>query len=285
MIALLVFSALSILLIAGFAWASTLSGLGSHKTPPSNQATMFFANFGRLFREWGPLAGVLALMLFGLNWVAAHYGSLMAVALMLCLFTLPTLFYSPKLGAATTVARDTKSRPGELANYPMAAATTIPLGALVALDASGNAVNASDTAALRVVGRAEQTVNNASGSAGDLTINVARGVFLWGNSATQAVTAAYKDKYVYVEDNQTVAISTTNFIIAGKVIEVATEGVWVDTRDKGPVNAKVVTTVGAALADLTGGESPTEAEHNTAIARINALRVDVLAIAAKLNAG
>lgn len=192
---------------------------------------------------------------------------------------------APLALGVTAVARDTQSRPADIENHPVAATTLISAGALVALDASGNAVNAADTAALRVIGRAEQTVDNTAGSAGDLTINVARGCFLFANSAGQAVTAAYKDKYVYVEDNETVAISSTNFIVAGRVVDVVTAGVWIDTRGKGAVNAKLVTTVGAAVADIAGGEAPTEAEHNALIARVNQLRVDVLAIAAKINGG
>lgn len=234
---------------------------GSDGQPPTNNATVFFE------KAWHTIKVAVATVALEVHgWFRSHH------------MAAPLALY-----AATTVARDTQSRPGEIANYPMAAATTIPLGAMVALDASGNAVNASDTAALRVVGRAEQTVNNSAGSAGDLTINVARGVFLWANSGTQAVTAAYKDKFVYVEDNQTVAITSTNKIVAGRVIEVATAGVWVDSTDKGAAAAAAVTTVGAAVGAFT--DPPSAGEMATLRTFVNALRTDVIAAVAKINGG
>lgn len=148
--------------------------------------------------------------------------------------------------AATTTAIITKERGAEIIGYPVAAATTIVQGALTALDTSGNLVNASDAANLRVLGRAEETVDNSAGSAGDLTANVKRGCFLYANSATAAVDADDKGKLCFVEDNQTVAETTTNKCKAGLVIDVTTEGVWVDTT-----YAHLATNVPTALAALT----------------------------------
>lgn len=55
----------------------------------------------------------------------------------------------------------------------------------------------------------------------------------------------------------------------------------------GPIAAVANTTltVGAVIADITGGQDPTEAEHITATTRINELRADLIAVLAALNAG
>lgn len=129
---------------------------------------------------------------------------------------------------AATAAIDTPERSGSVFNYPLAAATVIYQGTLVALDASGDAVPASDAAALRVVGRAEETVDNSDGDAGDLTINAKRGVFKFANSGTAAVDANDKGKVCFVEDDQTVAETSTHKCKAGRVLDVEDDGVWVD---------------------------------------------------------
>jgi len=74
-----------------------------------------------------------------------------------------------------------------------------------------------------------------------------------------------------------ISLSTTNGDAANDVHDFAV----------GPLAgaANYATSVGAALADITGGQDPTEAEHILATTRINELRVDVLAIVAALNAG
>lgn len=148
--------------------------------------------------------------------------------------------------AAATSAIDTPERLGKTLSLPVAAATTIPAGVLVALDTSGNAVNASDAASLRVIGRAEETVDNSAGSAGDVNINVLRGIFKFANSGTAAVDANDKGKQCYVEDNQTVAETSTNYCKAGLVVDVESDGVWVDTN-----YAHLATSTFTALAALT----------------------------------
>lgn len=132
--------------------------------------------------------------------------------------------------AAATEAIDTDERPGETVALPVLAATTIYGGTLVAIDANGWAVPASDTANLKVVGRAEETVDNSAGANGDLKINVKKGVFRFSNSGTSAVAQANVGAACVVEDDNTVAMDTTNDIPAGLVVEVDANGVWVDTR-------------------------------------------------------
>lgn len=81
---------------------------------------------------------------------------------------------------------------------------------------------AADTANMVVLGRNEET-----GSEGD-TITAVAGKFLVSNSTVYPVTQAHLGTSCYVEDEETVASSGgSNSIVAGKVIDVVTAGVWV----------------------------------------------------------
>lgn len=115
---------------------------------------------------------------------------------------------------------------------PVAASTTIYKGALVAINASGYLVPASADRNLRVVGIAEDGADNSAGSAGDLTVVVLRGVYLFANSSTTAaVSDADIGRFCYAVDDNTVArhnaVGTRP--AAGRVIGVGTEGVYVET--------------------------------------------------------
>lgn len=107
----------------------------------------------------------------------------------------------------------------------LTAATDIPAGVMVAtVDATGLAVNASDTAGLTVQGRSEHA---ASYAAGDREIVVSRGVFLFGNNGN--VVQASVGELLEVIDNQTVGLAAdgTNNIGAGYCDEIDANGVWV----------------------------------------------------------
>lgn len=133
--------------------------------------------------------------------------------------------------SAATAEINTPERPGTTTSYPVAASTTIYAGTLVALNSSGYALPAADTAGLRVVGRAEATVDNSAGSAGDVNADVKEGVFLYNNSATDAVDANDRGKDCFVEDDNTVSeAGATHRVVAGRVVDVTTDGVWVDVR-------------------------------------------------------
>jgi hypothetical protein len=116
----------------------------------------------------------------------------------------------------------------------VAAAKEIFQGSLVAIDASGNLVPADDDASLRIVGMAEQHVDNLDGSAGDLSCRVRTGVFQWANSAgVDAITAADIGNACYAVDDQTVARSSAGGTRppAGIVVGVdSTDGVSVETH-------------------------------------------------------
>jgi hypothetical protein len=99
-------------------------------------------------------------------------------------------------------------------------------------------------------------VDNSGGSNGTLSAQVKRGSFRWHNSSGAAVTAAYVGKPVYVEDDKTVAISSSHSIYAGTCIAVDSNGVWVDTRyllpTVGTVADSAITT--AKLADAVADQ-------------------------------
>lgn len=125
--------------------------------------------------------------------------------------------------------RNTHHRDPDLVVVPMAAATTIYAGALVAANASGNAVPGSTVTTLTYLGRAEEQVVN-SGSAGDKSVTVRRGkAFKWKNSGSDPVTQASQGKTVYIVDDETVAATngTNTRSAAGVMVGLDSDGVWV----------------------------------------------------------
>lgn len=110
---------------------------------------------------------------------------------------------------------------------PVAASTEIFQGSMVAINLSGYLVPASADPTLRVLGRAEEYVDNSTGSAGDKTCKVKRGIFGWVNSATTlAVSDAHVGRIAYAVDDQTVAIRNPlgAYPVAGRVYDVDADG-------------------------------------------------------------
>ena len=113
--------------------------------------------------------------------------------------------------------------PGAYAGlHPIAAAVAISAGALVALDAAGNAQNAASTVTGFVAGRAETGVDNTAGAAGDKTVLVRRGVYALPLDATNPPTKAHVGKMVYAITPDTVAYVGT--CRAGKLLGFDTAG-------------------------------------------------------------
>lgn len=127
--------------------------------------------------------------------------------------------------------RDTPRKDGDFRVFPVAAATKIFAGALVAINASGYAVPGSTSTTLKGAGRAEEYVDNSAGSAGDKKITVRRGVFQYANSASTDLIAL-KDitASAYIVDDQTVALTngTNTRSVAGKIHDVDAAGVWIE---------------------------------------------------------
>lgn len=132
--------------------------------------------------------------------------------------------------AALTADRNTPRRDSKQFSYPVAASTTIYAGSLVALDASGNAVPGTVSTTLVAAGRAEQTVDNSAGSAADLSVEVRQGTFRWENG--ESITKAHIGDPAYIIDDQTVGRTddTSTRSVAGVIVDVDPDGVWVKTE-------------------------------------------------------
>lgn len=135
---------------------------------------------------------------------------------------------------ALTQDRRTPMRAGDFLVLPVAAGVRIFAGALVAVDANGYAVPASNTDGLRAVGRAEEAADNRNGAAGAVKVQVRRGVFCWKNDTALPVTPAHVYQECYIRDDETVRAKDEGAgaanPVAGRVIEVNGSEVWVETR-------------------------------------------------------
>lgn len=196
----------------------------------------------------------------------------------------------------------------ELANdrsYPglfdVKASGHIYIGDIIALDGTLKAVPASDAAGLKVLGVArEEVVNTAGQVAYGTKIQAYKGIYLFDNSASAALTRADIGANALIEDAQTVAKTSTNSIAAGKVHDVTSEGVFVyvnpeifgypATAPSKPSGAATLTQ--DELTDSSGGTSSTtiaaigatydQAEVSNAIATIAAqlakVKADISAV-------
>lgn len=133
--------------------------------------------------------------------------------------------------AALTKDRNTVRRDGVQYSDPVAASTRIYAGALVCLNASGNAVPGSVSTTLKARGVAQEQVDNSSGAAGDKRVETRRGVFPFANSAsTDEITRADIGNSAYIVDDQTVAKThaTNTRSVAGVIRDVDSDGVWIE---------------------------------------------------------
>ena len=120
---------------------------------------------------------------------------------------------------AQTASRDTVQLASE-GNFTLelAASTKIYAGSLVAINASGYAVPASASTALRCVGRAEKTIDNTSGAAGALTIEVKPGRFYFTCSGA---SRASRGLMAYVVFDNEVALNDGSGLrpAAGRIVD------------------------------------------------------------------
>ena len=133
--------------------------------------------------------------------------------------------------AALTKDRNTKSRVGVDFSDPAAAAKIFYAGAIVCLDASGNATPGAVATTLKARGIAQETVDNAAGAAGAVSVPSRRGVFLLANStAGDLIARADIGNSCYIVDDQTVAKTngTSTRSVAGIIRDVEAAGVWVE---------------------------------------------------------
>jgi len=132
---------------------------------------------------------------------------------------------------ALTQDRDTPRRDGAQFEHPVAAATRIFAGAIVANNASGYAVPGATSTTLTALGIAQAQIDNSAGLAGEQSVPVRRGLFRLANSAgADEVTRADINKPVYMVDDQTVAKSsgTNTRSVVGIARDLDAGGVWVE---------------------------------------------------------
>ncbi len=136
---------------------------------------------------------------------------------------------------AVTANQIVKKQDGSIRSYPVAASTKIYQGTLVFLTASGYADDDTATGVNGFLGIAKEYVDNSSGSAGDLSVEVyTDGDFelVGGGTYTQANVG----DIVYAEDNYTIGVAissasvpigkVTRFVTSTKlIVEIETVGV------------------------------------------------------------
>lgn len=106
---------------------------------------------------------------------------------------------------------------------PVAASTRIFAGAMVALNAAGNAIPAIPTAT-RMRGVALAEADNSTGAIGAASVDIERGPFLVAQNGT--LNRTHIGGNVFVLDDNTVAATGT--LVAGKCLDITPEGVIVE---------------------------------------------------------
>lgn len=114
--------------------------------------------------------------------------------------------------------RNTPMRNGDFLVLTPAPDVKIYTGTMVAINSSGEVVPASDTANLKVLGRAE---NYSEGE----DVKIRKGVFAYNNDGSIGKTKIGAD--CFVVDSITVGAATTNSIKAGTIFTVEGNQVWV----------------------------------------------------------
>lgn len=131
---------------------------------------------------------------------------------------------------ALTQDRDTLRRDGNQMEPPVAAATKIFGGSIVAINAGGYAVPGATATTLKAAGVSEHRADNSAGSAGAIRVRLRKGVHRFLNSAsTDAIALTDIGATCYIVDDQTVAKTngTGTRSAAGNVFDVDADGVWV----------------------------------------------------------
>lgn len=127
--------------------------------------------------------------------------------------------------------RSTPERSDRLVVVPVAGATRIFAGSIVALTSAEHAVPAGTSGAARVLGVAGEHVDNRDGEAGDKEILVVRGVF--GFKPAPGTTGPFYGAPAYAVDDETVTLATdgeppAGALPAGIVVDLEDEELWVD---------------------------------------------------------
>lgn len=169
------------------------------------------------------------------------------------------------IGAALSTDRDTQMRAG--VQYSLGVATNVKIyaGSFVAINSSGYAVPASDTAGLKVVGRAEEAVDNTGGANAAKTIRVMEGVFKFTGAG---LTIADVGKPCFISDDQTISVAATANNVCAGIIEA------VDSATEAWVEMCLSERAGAAQADSVAADVATlKTDFNALLAKLRAGRI------------
>lgn len=126
--------------------------------------------------------------------------------------------------------RNTVLQEGIVLVFPAAASAKVYAGGIGVLNATGYATKGSTAAGLKAVGRIEESVDNTGGTDGAVSIRIKRGVFKFKNSSSDALTRAEIFTDCYIEDDETVCKTATGKSKAGKVIDIDSDGVWIEIK-------------------------------------------------------
>ena len=161
-----------------------------------------------------------------------------------------------------------------LARYEIASGSTIVSGNLVALDNSGKAIPAADTADHIVIGAADYIENGS--------VEIMDGVFSFANDTTHPLTRSDRGKVALVKDANTVTASSSNSVPAGIVVDVYEGEVYLDVTPaaiKAAVATDTDTTYGAATASAAG-----LVKQAAAVADCSAAGAEPVSVETQLNA-
>lgn len=119
---------------------------------------------------------------------------------------------------------------------------------LAAINADDEVLNAADNAAIKVLGifyRVDDENNKAE---------IRDGIFLLKNSVANPLKRNDRGAIAYVEDSETVSSDPgDNSVVAGVVIDVSSEGVFVDTRPSVYIKGDTGTGTPGANGSVPGG--------------------------------
>jgi len=149
---------------------------------------------------------------------------------------------------ALTDNRKTPSKSGKSISLVVTNGVTIYAGAMVAVDAGGEAVSAADTASFTVVGKATEKVDNTDDGE---SIEVDIGIFRWENQGGYT-DANIGDMCYVLDDNSVTNGAGSNDIIAGVVWDVDSDGVWVKTMEIDRTAGSFTTIAASGATTVTG---------------------------------
>jgi hypothetical protein len=111
---------------------------------------------------------------------------------------------------------------------PLAADAVVFAGsAVVFIDGYGYVKAAVSGANLRSVGIAEHAADNTGGAAGDVKVWVQNGIFKFKNAGSNTLTGAHQGSLCYFDSDDTVSSNSSSQSVAGRVVRVDSDGVFV----------------------------------------------------------